>query len=118
VLHSDFYDYAAKYEPGGMELVVPARIAPRALASVRRLAVSVFKLCACADLARVDFFVERDVVLVNELNTMPGFTPTSVYAKLWEAEGIAYPQLVDELCRLALALARARAERIGSGAST
>jgi D-alanine-D-alanine ligase len=116
VLHSDFYDYAAKYEPGGMELVVPARIAPRALASVRRLAVSVFKLCACADLARVDFFVERDVVLVNELNTMPGFTPTSVYAKLWEAEGIAYPQLVDELCRLALA--RARAERIGSGAST
>ena len=102
VLHSEFYDYAAKYEPGGMDLVVPARIAPGAHATVRRLAVSVFKLCGCSDLARVDFFVDRERVLVNELNTMPGFTPTSVYAKLWEADGISYPALVDELCRLAL----------------
>lgn len=102
VLHSEFYDYAAKYEPGGMELVVPARIAPGAHAAVRRLAVSVFKLCGCSDLARVDFFVDRESVLVNELNTMPGFTPTSVYAKLWEVDGISYPALVNELCRLAL----------------
>lgn len=102
VLHSEFYDYAAKYQPGGMELVVPARVSASALAAVRRLAVSVFKLCGCADLARVDFFVDGERVLVNELNTMPGFTPTSVYAKLWEADGIAYPTLVEELCRLAL----------------
>ena len=115
VLHSDFYDYAAKYEPGGMELVVPARLAPGALAAVRRLAVSVFKLCGCADLARVDFFVDGDEVLVNELNTMPGFTPTSVYAKLWEAEGIPYPELVDRLCRLALA--RNEHRRAGAAAS-
>ncbi len=102
VLRSAFYDYEAKYEPGGMELVVPARISPTALAEVRRLALTVFELCSCADLARVDFFVDADSVLVNELNTMPGFTATSVYAKLWEAEGLAYPALVDELCRLAL----------------
>jgi D-alanine-D-alanine ligase len=102
VLHSEFYDYAAKYEPGGMELVVPARLETTASAAVRRLAVSVFKLCRCSDLARVDFFVDGERVLVNELNTMPGFTPTSVYAKLWEADGLPYPALVDELCCLAL----------------
>jgi D-alanine-D-alanine ligase len=110
VLHSEFYDYAAKYEPGGMDLVVPARISDAALASVRRLAVEVFALCGCSGLARVDFFVDGDRVLLNELNTMPGFTATSVYAKLWEADGIAYPQLVEELCRLALSRhARVRA---------
>ena len=108
VLHSDIYDYAAKYEPGGMELVVPARITSAALGAVRRLAITVFELCGCADLARVDFFVDGDNVLLNELNTMPGFTATSVYAKLWEADGIVYPTLVDRLCRFALA----RHERI------
>jgi D-alanine-D-alanine ligase len=102
VLQSDFYDYSAKYEPGGMELIVPARVSAPVLAAVQRLALSVFELCGCADLARVDFFVDGDAVLVNELNTMPGFTPTSVYAKLWEADGIEYSLLVDELCRLAL----------------
>jgi D-alanine-D-alanine ligase len=102
VLRSDFYDYAAKYEPGGMELVVPARITAAALADVRRLAVAVFELCGCDDLARVDFFVDRAGVLVNELNTMPGFTPTSVYAKLWAAEGVEYPELVEQLCLLAV----------------
>jgi D-alanine-D-alanine ligase len=110
VLHSEFYDYAAKYEPGGMNLVIPARISDTALASVRRLAVDVFALCGCSGLARVDFFVDGDDVLLNELNTMPGFTATSVYAKLWEADGLSYPQLVEELCRLALSrYARVRA---------
>jgi D-alanine-D-alanine ligase len=109
-LHSEFYDYVAKYEPGGMRLVVPARISDAALAEVRRLAVEVFTLSGCSGLARVDFFVDGDSVLLNELNTMPGFTATSVYAKLWEADGIAYPQLVEELCNLALARhARVRA---------
>ncbi|MGD0197664.1 MAG: D-alanine--D-alanine ligase family protein [Solirubrobacteraceae bacterium] len=111
VIAADFYDYAAKYEPGGMTLVVPARISASARAAVQRLAVAVFELCGCADLARVDFFVDGEDVLVNELNTMPGFTPTSVYAKLWEAAGIAYPQLVERLCRLALARAQRSAAR-------
>jgi D-alanine-D-alanine ligase len=101
-LHSEFYDYAAKYEPGGMELVVPARIPPAAIARVRSLAVEAFELCGCSGLARADFFVAGDQVLLNELNTMPGFTATSVYAKLWEADGLAYPQLLDALVQLAL----------------
>ncbi|MGA2469595.1 MAG: D-alanine--D-alanine ligase family protein [Solirubrobacteraceae bacterium] len=102
VLHSDFYDYAAKYEPNGMELVVPARISPAARAAVQRLAVEAFELCGCAGLARADFFVDGEQVLLNELNTMPGFTATSVYAKLWQADGLAYASLVDELCRLGI----------------
>ncbi|HEX2702100.1 MAG TPA: D-alanine--D-alanine ligase family protein [Solirubrobacteraceae bacterium] len=103
VLRSDFYDYSAKYVPGGMDLIVPARVSSAAIAAVQRLALAVFELCGCADLARVDFFVDGDEVLVNELNTMPGFTPTSVYAKLWETDGIGYSALVEELCRIALA---------------
>ncbi len=97
---SDWYDYNAKYTQGGMELVVPARISSAARERVRQLAVDTFIHTGCAGLARVDFFVDGDEVLVNELNTMPGFTPTSVYAKLWQASGIDYPDLVDCLCRL------------------
>ncbi len=69
---------------------------------MRELALETFEHAGCAGLARVDFFVEGERVLVNELNTMPGFTPTSVYAKLMAASGIAYPELLDRLCRLAL----------------
>jgi D-alanine-D-alanine ligase len=108
---ADWYDYAAKYEPGGMELVVPARISERAIEDVRRLAVDTFVRVGCAGLARVDFFVEGDRVLVNELNTMPGFTQTSVYPKLWEATGLAFPALCDRL--LEVARARFAAERGG-----
>jgi D-alanine-D-alanine ligase len=99
---ADWYDYEAKYTPGGMELVVPARISDAARALVQELAVETFLRVGCSGLARVDFFVEGDDVLVNELNTMPGFTPTSVYAKLWDASGLPYPQLCDRLCTLAL----------------
>ncbi len=102
VFVGDFYDYEAKYSPGGMELLIPARIAPATREVVRELAVRTFELAGCEGLARVDFFVDGEEVLVNELNTMPGFTPTSVYAKLFDASGIAYPRLVDRLCRLAL----------------
>lgn len=102
VIATDFYDYEAKYQPDGMMLQIPARISATAQASVQRLAVAVFELCGCADLARVDFFVDGETVLVNELNTMPGFTPTSVFAKLWEPEGIQYPKLVERLCHAAL----------------
>jgi D-alanine-D-alanine ligase len=100
-----WYDYEAKYTPGGMELVVPARI-PAALAGrVRALAVEAFVALGCAGLARADFFVdpEREAVLVNELNTMPGFTETSVYGKLWAASGLPYERLLTQLVELAIA---------------
>ncbi len=98
----DFYDFDAKYAPGGMELLVPARISPGATERVRALALEAFARAGCDGLARVDFFVDGEQVLVNELNTMPGFTPTSVYAKLLAASGVPYPELVDRLCRVAL----------------
>ena len=103
VLHgAEWYDYEAKYQPGGMELRVPAEISDTALEGVRRIATEAFRLSGCSGLARVDFFVEGDDVLLNEVNTMPGFTATSVYAKLWDASGLPYPQLVDRLCALAV----------------
>ncbi|MBE2316959.1 D-alanine--D-alanine ligase [Solirubrobacter sp. CPCC 204708] len=107
---ADWYDYEAKYTDGGMELVVPARLPEPVLEEVRRLAVETFVRVGCAGLARVDFFVEDgERVLVNELNTMPGFTKTSVYPKLWEASGLPFPQLCDRL--IALAVERFEAER-------
>jgi D-alanine-D-alanine ligase len=98
-----WYDFEAKYTEGGMELRVPAPIGEEAIARVRDLAVSVFQLAGCSGLARCDFFVEPDgSVLVNEINTMPGFTDTSVYAKLFEVTGIGYPELCDRLVKLAV----------------
>jgi D-alanine-D-alanine ligase len=101
VLAGGWYDYEAKYSPGGMQLKLPAGISDTARARVKELAVETFRASGCAGLARVDFFVDGEQVLVNELNTMPGFTPTSVYAKLLGASGVAYPALVDRLCLLA-----------------
>ena len=98
----EWYDYEAKYTPGGMELIVPARISVPARARVRELALRAFAEVGCEGLARVDFFVDGDAVIVNELNTMPGFTQTSVYAKLMAASGVAYPELLDRLCRLGI----------------
>jgi D-alanine-D-alanine ligase len=97
-----WYDYEAKYSPGGMELVVPARISDAARERVRELAVTAFRLAGCSGLARADFFVDGEEVLVNELNTMPGFTQTSVYGKLWEHSGVPYPELCDRLVRIAI----------------
>jgi D-alanine-D-alanine ligase len=102
VFTGEWYDYAAKYIPGGMELVVPARISATARTRVRELALETFAHVGCEGLARVDFFVDGESVLVNELNTMPGFTPTSVYAKLMSASGVSYPELLDRLCRLGI----------------
>ena len=102
-LASDWYDYEAKYAEGGMELVVPPRISAESLARVQELAVAAFVASDCEGMARVDFFVRPGgEVVVNELNTIPGFTATSVYAKLFEASGIAYPDLLDRLVELAL----------------
>jgi D-alanine-D-alanine ligase len=103
VIKADWYHYAAKYEPGGMDLVVPAPIGDDAVARVRALAADVYRSCGCTGLARCDFFVTDDgQVLVNELNTIPGFTETSVFSKLFEATGLAYPDLCDRLVTLAL----------------
>jgi len=102
-LVSDWYDFAAKYDEGGMELVIPPRLDERTIARVQELAVAAFVASDCEGMARVDCFVRDDgEVLVNELNTIPGFTATSVYAKLFEASGIPYAQLLDRLVELAL----------------
>jgi D-alanine-D-alanine ligase len=108
---ADWYDYEAKYAPGGMELVAPARLPEAVREEVRRLAVDTFVRVGCAGLARVDFFVEGDRVLVNELNTMPGFTATSVFPKLWEAAGVPAAELCNRL--VGYAVARYEAERAG-----
>ena len=97
-----WYDYEAKYAEGGMDLRVPPQIPDAATERVRSLAIEAFQLAGCSGLARADFFVDGDTVLLNELNTMPGFTPTSVYAKLWQADGLSYPQLVDRLVHIAV----------------
>jgi D-alanine-D-alanine ligase len=103
VAHAEWYDYSAKYDEGGMELVIPARIAPDIDQRVRDLAVESFVATECEGMARIDFFVRPDgEVIVNEINTIPGFTSTSVYAKLFEASGIPYAQLLDRLVELAL----------------
>jgi D-alanine-D-alanine ligase len=100
---ADWYDFEAKYQPGGMELVVPAPIPPATRERVRELAMQAYRSVGCAGMARVDFFItDRDGVLVNELNTIPGFTATSVFAKLFEASGIPYPVLLDRLVGYAL----------------
>jgi D-alanine-D-alanine ligase len=113
VVEADWYDYEAKYRLGGMELVVPARLDDVVLERVRELAVEAFARADCAGLARVDFFVEDPAgdarVLLNELNTMPGFTETSVFAKLFEESGVPYSELLDRL--LGLALERHERER-------
>jgi D-alanine-D-alanine ligase len=102
-LVSDWYDYKAKYDEGGMDLIVPPRLDARTIGRVQELAVAAFVASDCEGMARVDFFVrENGEVLVNELNTIPGFTATSVYAKLFEASGIPYRELLDRLVDLAL----------------
>jgi D-alanine-D-alanine ligase len=103
IANGEWYDYETKYSDGGMELVVPAPIADEQAARLRELAAAAFRLGGCAGLARCDFFVEPDgEILVNEINTMPGFTETSVYAKLWQASGLTYPDLCDRLVNLAI----------------
>jgi D-alanine-D-alanine ligase len=105
---AEWYDYAAKYTAGGMELIVPAPISPAQRERVRRIAADAFTRSGCAGMARVDFFVtDEGRVLLNELNTIPGFTSTSVFARLFEASGVPYVELLDRL----LSLARARFER-------
>jgi D-alanine-D-alanine ligase len=103
VTNNEWYDWEAKYEEGEMDLVIPARITGEQTEQVQQLAVQAFVATECEGIARVDCFVRDDgEVLVNELNTMPGFTATSVYAKLFEASGIPYAELLERAIELAL----------------
>ena len=106
----EFYDYEDKYIDDGAELIVPARLDEAETAEVRDLAGRAYRALRVDGMARVDFFLEEDGrgFIVNEVNTLPGFTPISMYPKLWEASGLPYPQLIDELVRLALERHRRR----------
>jgi D-alanine-D-alanine ligase len=101
---AEFYDYAAKYLTEGSELIIPAKLSKAQMAEVQDLAVRSFQAVDCAGLARVDFLMDAKTgkMFVNEINTMPGFTSISMYPKLWEASGLAYPKLIDRLIELAL----------------
>jgi D-alanine-D-alanine ligase len=113
---AEFYDYADKYEDGKVQLLVPAPLDDASAAEVRRLAVQAFEACRCEAMARVDFFLRADgTFVVNELNTIPGFTPGSMYPILWEASGLPYAKLLDRLIELALARAERRRDRRGRG---
>lgn len=100
----EFYSYAAKYIDNNSELLIPAPLSPEHTELIQNLAIMAFQAIDCSGLARCDFLLTRDTgeVFVNELNTMPGFTPISMYPKLWEASGIAYTELIDRLLELAI----------------
>lgn len=99
-----FYDYEAKYQDGNTELVIPAQVPDAVAAHMKDMAYRAFKVLDCAGLVRADFFVtETDEVLINEVNTMPGFTPTSMFPLLWQHTGVSYPELIDRLIELAIA---------------
>jgi len=100
----DFYDYQAKYEDQSTELIIPAKLSPAAKAKIRNLSVQAFRAVGAEGISRLDFFVneEQDQILVNEINTMPGFTKFSMYPLLFEESGISYSELLDNLIELAL----------------
>ena len=100
----EFYDYEDKYLDESADLIIPADLPPDVVAELQRLATTAFTTLRCDGMARVDFFYEPDGrgVLLNEVNTIPGFTPISMYPKLWAATGLPYDELIDELVRLAL----------------
>ena len=110
----EFYDYESKYDSTSTsEPVIPAKLTKSEAKTIREMAIAAFRACDCAGLARVDFLMEPAVnakgkkiknpkIVLNEINTMPGFTSISMYPKLWEATGLTYPQLIDRLIELAL----------------
>jgi D-alanine-D-alanine ligase len=112
---AEFYTYEDKYLDGSAELCAPADLDPERTAEIRRLAVAAFEACRCEAMARVDFFLEDPGrgFLVNEVNTIPGFTPISMYPRLWQVTGVPYPELLDRLVALALERHERRAARAG-----
>ncbi len=111
VPHREYYDYTAKYLEGGTQLLIPAALTKKQVAIFQDHAVRAFRAIDGTGMARCDFFLEQRTgkIFVNELNTIPGFTAISMYPKLWEASGLSYPKLIDELIQLALALHREKA---------
>jgi D-alanine-D-alanine ligase len=102
-LGHEWYDYSSKYDEGGMDLIVPPDLPADVIEQVQRVAVEAFRVTECEGMARADcFVVDGDQVVVNELNTIPGFTSTSVYAKLFAASGVPYPELLGRLIELAV----------------
>ncbi|MDP2661031.1 MAG: D-alanine--D-alanine ligase family protein [Dehalococcoidia bacterium] len=101
---SEFYDYDAKYRNGSTRLVIPAVLEPAQESRIQGLSIAAFRAIDCSGMARVDFFLRRDdgAVFVNEINTIPGFTPMSMYPRLWEASGVSFGDLIDRLIQLGL----------------
>ena len=110
---ADFYSYEDKYEADDAELLVPAPLTDGQVTDAQVLACRAFEACRCEAMARVDLFLTDDGFLVNEVNTIPGFTPISMYPRLWEATGVPYAELLDRLIELALARHARRAARAG-----
>jgi D-alanine-D-alanine ligase len=112
----EFYDYDAKYSDAGSRTLVPAPVSARVAERVRRLAIQAFQATECRDLARVDFFLERGTgkVWLNEINSLPGFTPISMFPKLWAASGVGFSELLDRLIGFALERGRLPARLVTS----
>ncbi|GAB7386314.1 D-alanine--D-alanine ligase [Bacillaceae bacterium] len=102
---NEFYDYEAKYKDVGTKLEIPAPVPESVVRRMREIAVAAFRALDCSGLARVDFFwdEETDRLYLNEINTLPGFTPFSMYPLLWQEAGVSYPELIDRLIQLAIA---------------
>ena len=100
---TDFYDYEAKYKDGNTALIIPAEVTTAVVKEMEDMAIRAFKVLDCSGLVRADFFVNADdEVLINEVNTMPGFTPKSMFPLLWQKSGVTYPQLIDTFIELAI----------------
>ncbi len=108
----EFYSYRAKYLDGKSELFIPAPLSPDQIKQIQEIAIRTYRVIDCAGMARIDFLLDRETedLYVNEVNTIPGFTSISMYPKLWEASGITYPELVDQLIELALERKKERDE--------
>ncbi len=109
----EFYDYEAKYLDDRSELLIPAPLSPAQVQAFQDLAIRAYRAIDAAGMARIDFLLDRETgaMYVNEINTIPGFTPISMYPKLWEASGLPYPDLIDRLIELALARAQTRTSK-------
>jgi len=101
---AEFYSYEAKYHDDSSELIIPAELNQEQIDNLQNLALRAYQAIDCAGMARVDFLMDKmtDEIFLNELNTIPGFTPISMYPKLWEASGLSYVALIDELIQFAL----------------
>ncbi len=99
---NEFYDYDAKYVDGKSKAIIPAKLSPKLVSKIQKIAVQAYQSAECSGMARVDFFLKGQKVYLSEINTIPGFTSISMYPKLWEATGLSYSELLDRLIYLAL----------------